>query len=92
MTVPKPADPVSPALPDRLRAVEVPVTVVIGETTLTLGELGRWRTDTLVPLDRAASEPLRLCVNGRQIATAELCEGENGEGSLAVRILDLAGD
>lgn len=76
-------------LDERLANVRVPVTIVIGRKEVALSDLGAWRGDTLVSLDQNADDPLEVHVNGTCVATAELCEGDGGEGSLAIRILDV---
>lgn len=77
---------------DPLYNIELPVTVVVGEITLSLAELSQWEADTIVSLGVKTDEPVILQVNGKVVATGELCEGENGPDSLAVRILDVSQD
>lgn len=79
----------SNGLDERLAGVQVAVTIVIGRKEVALGDIGAWRGDTLVSLDQGADDPLEVHVNGTCVATAELCEGEGGDGSLAIRILDV---
>lgn len=81
-----------PAPNDPLYEIELPVTVVIGQVTLSLADLAKWEADTIVSLGVKADEPLELQVNGRVVATGELCEGDTGPNSLAVRILDIYKD
>jgi flagellar motor switch protein FliN/FliY len=69
--------------------IELPVTVVIGRVTLSLQELANWQPDSVVALTARAEDPLELCVNGKVVATGELCEGNTGPQSLAIRILDI---
>ncbi|MBB4659621.1 FliM/FliN family flagellar motor switch protein [Parvularcula dongshanensis] len=85
------AAPAPANLSAKLADVPVTVSVLIGEKAVSLDELSRWAPDTLVPLKESAQAPLRLLVGGIEIATAELCEGEEGPGSLAIRILDVTG-
>lgn len=82
----------SAAATESLEDIELPVTVVVGRFEMSLGELSEWGTDTIVALGVKTSDPLELCVNGRTVATGELCAGEGGEGALAVRILDIHSD
>ncbi len=72
--------------------VELPVTVIIGRTELSLKALSEWAPDSIVALTSRADQPIELCVNGKVVATGELCDGEAGDGSLAVRILDIKED
>lgn len=69
--------------------VELPVTVVVGRKEISLEELSSWSPDKIVPLKAQVDQPVELCINGKLVATGELCEGEDGPDSLAVRILDI---
>ncbi|WOI52698.1 FliM/FliN family flagellar motor C-terminal domain-containing protein [Parvularcula sp. LCG005] len=75
-----------------LYEVELPVTIVVGRTTLSLNDLADWKPDSVVSLDAKSDQPLELCVNGKVVATGELCEGDQGPDSLAIRILDIKQD
>ncbi|RFB04741.1 FliM/FliN family flagellar motor switch protein [Parvularcula marina] len=77
---------------DPLYDIQLPVTVVVGQVTLSLADLSKWEADTIVALGVKTSEPVELQVNGKVVATGELCEGQNGPNSLAVRILDIRKD
>lgn len=77
---------------DPLYNIELPVTVVVGKVTCSLAELASWEADTIVNLGLKAEEPLELQVDGKVVATGELCEGNTGPDSLAVRILDIRQD
>lgn len=72
-----------------LYQVELPVTVVVGRTTLSLNDLAGWTPDSVVPLDVGADQPLELCVNGKVVATGEFCEDPAAPSGLAIRILDI---
>lgn len=72
-----------------LYEVELPVTVVVGRTVLSLNDLAGWTPDSVVGLDVAADQPLELCVNGKVVATGEFCEDPEAASGLAVRILDI---
>lgn len=75
-----------------LNDVELPLTVVIGRTSLSLQDVAGLKPDAIVALAAKADEPLEICVSGKTIATGELCEGEAGPESLAIRILDINQD
>ena len=75
-----------------LNEVELPLTVVIGRTALTLQDVADLKPDSIVALAARADEPLEICVSGKVIATGELCEGEGGPDTLAIRILDIHQD
>ncbi len=62
--------------------------VVLGEKECTLAELTGLAPGTLIQLDRDASQPVRLAVNGRIVGEGELVEIE---GKLGVKILSWSG-
>jgi flagellar motor switch protein FliN/FliY len=72
--------------------IELPVTIVVGRLVLSLQDLKGWEPDSIVALNGKTDEPVELCIDGKVVATGELCEGDAGPGSLAVRILDIATD
>ena len=51
--------------------VPVAVTVEMGQTRMTLGELVRLGPGSLVSLDREAHEPADILVNGKTVARGE---------------------
>lgn len=55
-----------------LMDVPVEVTVELGHSRMTLGELSRLDTGSLVRLDRAAHEPAAIQVNGKTVAHGEI--------------------
>ena len=63
--------------------VPVRVTVEVGRTNLTLGELVRLGPGSLVTLDREAHEPADILVNGKVVARGEVV---TIDGSFGVRI------
>jgi flagellar motor switch protein FliN len=74
---------------ESLLDVPVRVTVQIGRTRLSLGELVQLRPGALLPLDREAHEPADILVNGKIVARGEVVTIDNTYG---VRITDLAKD
>ena len=72
---------------ENLLDVPVRVTVQIGRTRLTLGELVELKPGALLPLDREAHEPADILVNGKVVARGEVVTIDNTYG---VRITDLA--
>ena len=55
-----------------LMDVPVQVTVEVGRTRMTLGELVSVRAGSLVELDREAHEPADILVNGKIVARGEI--------------------
>ena len=74
---------------DNLLDVPVRITVQIGRTRMSLGELVALGPGSLVPLDREAHEPADILVNGRVVARGEVVTSDNSYG---VRITSLAKD
>ena len=72
-----------------LMDIALRVSVVLGETRMTLGDLLKLGTGSVVELDRAAGDPIDILVNERLYARGELVAvGE----SFGVRIIDLIGN
>jgi len=71
-----------------LMDIGLKVSVLLGETHMTLGDLLKLGTGSVVELDRAAGDPIDILVNDRLYARGELVAvGE----SFGVRIIDLVG-
>ncbi|AVF39761.1 flagellar motor switch protein FliN [Pandoraea apista] len=64
--------PVPLAMRETLRRVPVKLTLEVGATRLTLGELAALRADDVLSLDRAAGAPLAVLVNGVPVGLAEV--------------------
>ncbi len=72
-----------------LMDITLRVSVVLGETRMTLGDLLKLGAGSVVELDRAAGDPIDILVNERLYARGELVAvGE----SFGVRIIDLIGN
>ncbi|MDF0535720.1 FliM/FliN family flagellar motor switch protein [Shewanella sp. A32] len=54
------------------RDVPLTITLEVASTELTLGELSKVRDGDVLPLDKAAGEPLDVMVNGVAFAKAEV--------------------
>ena len=74
---------------ENLLDVPVSITVLIGTTSMSLGELVALGPGSLIPLDREAHEPADILVNGRVIARGEVVTIDNTYG---VRISHLEKD
>ena len=79
-----------PALRDlrRLSDVPVDVTVEIGRTRMTVGEMLELRHGSIVALSRMAGEPVDLLVNGTPIARGEVVVIDEQFG---LRVTDVLG-
>jgi flagellar motor switch protein FliN len=72
---------------DTLFGVSVAVSVELGRLTLSLGEILKLGVGSVVPLDRAVSEPVDLLVQGVRLARGEVVVVDD---RFAVRIKELA--
>jgi flagellar motor switch protein FliN/FliY len=69
-----------------LMDVAVKVTVEVGRTRITLGELCKLGPGSLVVLDRAAHESADILVNGKIVARGEIV---TVDGSYGVRVVSI---
>ena len=60
--------------------VPVRVTVQIGRSRLTFGELVQLGPGSLIPLDREAHEPADILINGKVVARGEVVTIDNSYG------------
>ena len=56
----------------RLQKIQVQLTVEVGGTKITIGELLKLTEGSIVELDRLAGEPLDILVNGSLLARGEV--------------------
>lgn len=64
----------------QLSDVPIPVTVQLGRVRLTLGDLVRLKSGTLLELDRESHEPADILVNGKIVAHGEIVTVDNHYG------------
>jgi len=64
----------------QLSDVPIPVTVQLGRVRLTLGDLCRLKSGSLLELDRESHEPADILVNGKVVAHGEIVTIENHYG------------
>ena len=83
-----PAGKQRPGSLDLLRHVAMEVTVEIGRTRMTVGELLSLHPGEVVELDRAASAPADLLVNGTLIARGEVVVVDEDFGLRVTEIVD----
>ena len=73
---------------DLLSGVSVRVSAEIGSAKLTIADVLKLGTGSLVALDRCAAEPVDLLVNGKCVARGEIVAIDDCYG---VRITELVG-
>lgn len=85
------AESEQPAIRDLRRLSDVPidVTVEIGRTRMTVGEMLELHHGSIVTLNRMAGEPVDLLVNGTPIARGEVVVIDEQFG---LRVTDVLGD
>lgn len=64
----------------QLSDVPIPVTVQLGRVRLTLGDLVRLKSGSLLELDRESHEPADILVNGKVVAHGEIVTVDNHYG------------
>lgn len=84
---------VSPARPRRnipqmMRKIPVTLTLEVGSARVSLQELMDIQTDSVVPLDTLAGEPLVIKVNGTPVGRAEVVVAGEKYG---LKVVELAG-
>jgi flagellar motor switch protein FliN/FliY len=72
---------------DSIEDVPVEVTVVLGETTITVDELLKMGKGAIVELDRKVGEPVELYVNERCVAKGEIVVVDNKIGITMTEII-----
>ncbi len=78
-----------PAKPiQRMYDVKVQVEAILGSTRMTLEDVLKLQTGSVVELNKLAGEPVEIIVNGRLIAKAEVVVIEENFG---VKIIEIAG-
>ena len=74
---------------DALREVPVTISLELGRTQLSIGELLQLNPGSVVELDRLAGEPLDVRVNGTLIARGEVVVVDERYG---IRLTEVLGD
>lgn len=57
---------------DHLLSVTVPLTVELGRTRISIAGLSQFAPGTLIPLEKAAHEPVDILVNDKVVARGEV--------------------
>jgi flagellar motor switch protein FliN/FliY len=73
-----------------LRDIPVRVGAELGRATLPLGQAVELVPGVVIELDRAAEDPVDLCINGRRFATGHLMVIDDTEWAIRIdRLLDV---
>ncbi|URI06273.1 FliM/FliN family flagellar motor switch protein [Aquincola tertiaricarbonis] len=85
-----PAAPARPRrnIPQMMRKIPVTLTLEVGSARVSLQELMDIQTDSVVPLDTLAGEPLIIKVNGTPVGRAEVVVAGEKYG---LKVVELAG-
>lgn len=76
---------------DLLLDVEIPVSVEVGRTQMSLEDVLRLVPGSVVALDKKAEEPVDLRVNGKLVARGEVVLVDDQYGLRITQIVDAAG-
>ena len=71
---------------DMILDIPVGLSAEVGSTHLSVRDVLAWRPEAVVELDNFPDEPLTVCINGIEMATAEAVEVDDRYG---VRILSV---
>jgi flagellar motor switch protein FliN/FliY len=85
-----PAQPARPRrnIPQMMRKIPVTLTLEVGSARVSLQDLMDIQTDSVVPLDTLAGEPLVIKVNGTPVGRAEVVVAGEKYG---LKVVELAG-
>jgi flagellar motor switch protein FliN len=72
---------------EKVRDVKVPISVVLGEAELSLGEVAAMGAGTIIELSRPAGEPVDLLAAGELIARGEVVVIEENFGIRVTEVL-----
>ncbi len=76
---------------DLLLDVEIPISVEVGRTQMSLEEVLRLVPGSVVALDKKAEEPVDLRVNGKLVARGEVVLVDDSYGLRITQIVDAQG-
>jgi flagellar motor switch protein FliN/FliY len=77
---------------DKLSDVEVEITVELGDSLLPIQDIMSWASGSVVELQTAEEEPVRVMLNGSPFATGEIVVVGDTFGVKIVELLDPSGD
>lgn len=70
--------------------IQVEVTIRIGKTRLTVGQLSALRGNDVLTLDQSIADGVEICVGDKLIARGELAGDGTPENRLCIRIIGAA--
>lgn len=76
---------------DLLLDVEIPISVEVGRTQMSLDEVLRLVPGSVIALDKRAEDPVDLRVNGKLVARGEVVLVDDTYGLRITQIVDAAG-
>ncbi|MBL8731155.1 MAG: flagellar motor switch protein FliN [Planctomycetes bacterium] len=76
---------------DLLLDVDIPISVEVGRTQMTLDEVLKLVPGSVIALDKKAEEPVDLRVNGKLVARGEVVLVDDTYGLRITQIVDAAG-
>jgi len=76
---------------DLLLDVEIPISVEVGRTQMSLEEVLKLVPGSVIALDKKAEEPVDLRVNGKLVARGEVVLVDDAYGLRITQIVDAAG-
>ncbi|MEE2752917.1 MAG: FliM/FliN family flagellar motor switch protein [Candidatus Latescibacterota bacterium] len=77
---------------DKLSDVEVEITVELGDSLVPIQDIMSWASGSVVELQTAEEEPVRVMLNGSPFATGEVVVVGDTFGVRIVELLDSTGD
>lgn len=80
-----------PPLPGAVLRIPVSVQVVIGTVRLAISQVAALAPGTMLTLEEKLGTPVRMLVNGRDVARGNLVVIDEGDGRLGLTITEVAG-
>ena len=80
-----------PALPGAVLRIPVSVQVVIGTARLAISQIAGLAPGTMLTLEEKLGTPVRMLVNGRDVARGTLVVIDESDGRLGLTITEVAG-
>jgi len=85
-----PESPLSQLRGKSLMGVQIEITISVGKARLSLSDLVKLESDSVLQLDSKIADPVDVYVGDRLIARGELEELDEDGGNLGVRLTEVA--